>query len=72
MTASVQLQPPCSAPVEASVALTVRADGTTKNIVVKTPIGDAAIEACLKSLVGRLKFPRAAGETKVSYPFSYR
>jgi len=55
-----------------TVRWTIRPDGTTKNIVVKSGIGDAAIEACLTKLVAGLKFPTAAAETKVSYPFSFK
>ncbi len=55
-----------------TVRWTIRPDGTTKNIVVKTPIGDAAIERCLTDLVAGLTFPKAAAETKVSFPFGFR
>lgn len=51
---------------------TVRPDGTTKNVVVKEPIGDAAIETCLVGVFKTLKFPASAGETKVSYPVAFK
>jgi hypothetical protein len=50
---------------------TIRADGTTKNVVIKTPIGDAAIEGCLVAAFKSLTFPTSAEETKVSYPVSF-
>jgi hypothetical protein len=51
---------------------TVRPDGTTKNVVIKEPIGDAAIEACLVGVYKSLTFPSARDETKVSYPITFR
>lgn len=51
---------------------TIRPDGTTKNVVIKEPIGDAAIEACLVGVYKSLTFPTAGEETKVSYPISFR
>lgn len=51
---------------------TIRPDGTTKNVVIKTPIGDAAIEACLVDAFKSLKFPSSGDETKVSYPVAFR
>jgi TonB family protein len=54
------------------VRFTVRPDGTTKNVVVKEPLGDDAIEACLVGAFKALEFPTASGETKVTYPVSYR
>lgn len=51
---------------------TIRPDGTTKNVVVKEAIGDAAIEACLVGIFKGLTFPKAPAETKVSYPVSFQ
>jgi outer membrane biosynthesis protein TonB len=51
---------------------TIRPDGSTKNVVVKEPIGDAAIEACLVDAFKSLTFPTASAETKVSYPVAFK
>ncbi len=50
---------------------TIRADGTTKNVVVKEAIGDPAIEACLVGVFKALTFPTGAEETKVGYPVAF-
>lgn len=51
---------------------TIRADGTTKNVVTKEAIGDKAIEDCLVGVFKSLTFPSASGETKVQYPTSFK
>jgi hypothetical protein len=51
---------------------TVRPDGTTKNVVIKTPIGDDAIEACLVDAFKSLEFPSSGDETKISYPVAFK
>lgn len=50
---------------------TIRADGTTKNVVVKEPIGDRGIEDCLVGVFKALRFPAGSGETKVQYPTQF-
>jgi outer membrane biosynthesis protein TonB len=50
---------------------TIRADGTTKNVVTKDAIGDKAIEDCLVGVFKSLTFPTAGGETKVQYPTAF-
>lgn len=50
---------------------TIRADGTTKNVVTKESINDKAIEDCLVGVFKSLTFPTASGETKVQYPTSF-
>lgn len=50
---------------------TIRADGTTKNVVTKDAIGDQAIEDCLVGVFKSLTFPKSGGETKVQYPTSF-
>lgn len=50
---------------------TVRPDGTTKNVVIKQGIGDAAIEACLVAAFKDLSFPSSGDETKISYPVKF-
>lgn len=50
---------------------TIRADGTTKNVVTKDAIGDKAIEDCLVGVFKSLTFPKSGGETKVQYPTSF-
>jgi len=50
---------------------TIRPDGTTKNVVIKEAIGDAAIEACLVGVFKSLTFPKAPTETKVAYPVQF-
>lgn len=54
------------------VRFTVRPDGTTKNVLVKDAIGDAAIEGCLVAGFKALRFPAAAGETRIVYPVAFR
>jgi TonB family protein len=55
------------------VGFTVRPDGTTKNVAVKSStVGDPAVEACLVKRVEGLRFPAAGGESRVTWPFQYR
>lgn len=54
------------------VRFTVRADGTTKNVVIKEATGAPADEACVKKVLGGLTFTRASDETKVVYPLVLR
>ncbi len=51
---------------------TVRPDGTTKNVVIKQGIGDAAIEECLVAAFKSLTFPSSSDETKISYPVAFK
>ncbi len=50
---------------------TIRADGTTKNVVTRDAIGDKAIEDCLVGVFKSLTFPKSGGETKVQYPTAF-
>jgi outer membrane biosynthesis protein TonB len=49
---------------------TIRADGTTKNIVSKDASGTVIDQACIKKVVAGLKFAAANDETRVVLPLS--
>ncbi|MEZ4403068.1 MAG: hypothetical protein R3B06_23800 [Kofleriaceae bacterium] len=56
---------------QAVVRFTVRADGTVKNVVLKTPSGVGAVDTCLQQVVGTLTFPATTGESKVVLPVGF-
>jgi hypothetical protein len=57
---------------EVVVGFTVRPDGTTKNVAVKSStVGDAAVAPCLVKRVEALRFPAAGGESRVTWPFRF-
>ncbi|HVV82231.1 MAG TPA: hypothetical protein VHE35_04100 [Kofleriaceae bacterium] len=51
---------------------TVRADGTSKNVVVKDATGAAADATCFKKALAAIKFPPAGDETRVVLPITVR
>ncbi len=52
------------------VRFTVRAEGTTKNIVSKDATGTIVDDACIKKVIGGVRFPSASGETRVVLPLA--
>jgi TonB family protein len=65
----------CGAGVKATgdlvIRFTVRKDGTTKNLGVKTSLGDAKVEACVLDRFAKLRFPPATDETQVQFPLHF-
>jgi hypothetical protein len=58
---------------EVVVGFTIRGDGTTKNVAVKSStVADPAVAACLVKRVESLRFPTASGESRVTWPFQFR
>lgn len=53
------------------VRFTIRADGTTKNLVIKESSGQATADACVKQVLGGLKLATASDETKVVLPLRF-
>jgi hypothetical protein len=57
---------------EVLVGFTIRPDGTTKNVAVKSStVADAAVAPCLVKRVEALRFPAAGGESRVTWPFRF-
>jgi hypothetical protein len=54
----------------ADVRFTVRADGTTKNVVAHDASGASIDAACVKKVVSGLRFPSASAETRVVLPIA--
>ena len=54
------------------VRFTVRAEGTTKNIVIKDATGTVIDQRCVKQVVAGLRFPAASNETRVALPLTMR
>jgi hypothetical protein len=52
------------------VRFTIRGEGTTKNIVSKDATGTIIDQACVKKVIAGLRFPAAAGETRVVLPLT--
>lgn len=52
------------------VRFTIRAEGTTKNIVSKDATGTIIEQDCIKKIVAGLRFPGASGETRVVLPLA--
>lgn len=54
------------------VRFTIRAAGTTKNVVVKDATSTVIDQPCVAKVIGGLKFPKASGETRVVLPLAVR
>jgi len=55
------------------VGFTIRADGTVKNVGIKSStLGNAKAEACIVARIEKLRFPTSEGETRLTYPFTFR
>jgi TonB family protein len=51
---------------------TIRANGTVRNVKIKeTTLNHAKVEQCIVEAGTKLRFPEAAGETRVFYPFAF-
>jgi hypothetical protein len=55
----------------ATVAVAVNAGGETSKVDVKTPTGDATLDACLLAAMQKLTFPSAAATSTFGYGFAY-
>ena len=52
------------------VRFTIRAEGTTKNIVAKDATGTIIEQECVRKVLAGLRFPGASGETRVVIPLT--